>query len=116
MRKRTAVLGVAAVLALAGMTWAGRTLWSPQGAVAQAPADSAARRGGQNAGVPVEVANAVRKEMPARLEALGTVSPMASVAIKTRVDSEIIGVHFSDGAVVKKGDLLFTLDSRSLEA
>jgi multidrug efflux system membrane fusion protein len=116
MRKRTAVLGMAAVLALAGMTWAGRTLWTPQGAIAQAPGDSGARRGGQNAGVPVEVVKVVRKDAPMRLEALGTVTPMASVAIKTRVDSEIKAVHFADGAVVKKGDLLFTLDGRSLEA
>src|SRR5947209_16990355 len=32
------------------------------------------------------------------------------------LDSEIVGVHFRDGATVKKGDLLFTLDSRALEA
>jgi RND family efflux transporter MFP subunit len=51
-----------------------------------------------------------------RVDSLGTVTPMASVAIKTRIDSEIVGVHFSDGAMVKTGDPLFTLDSRSLEA
>jgi len=41
---------------------------------------------------------------------------MASVAIKPRLDTEITGVHFSDGVMVKQGDLLFTLDSRALEA
>jgi RND family efflux transporter MFP subunit len=41
---------------------------------------------------------------------------MASVAIKTRVDSEITGVHFADGAHVRQGDILFTLDSRQIEA
>ena len=51
-----------------------------------------------------------------RVDALGTVTPIASVAVKSRVDSEIIGVHFRDGAMVKQGDLLFTLDSRALEA
>ncbi len=51
-----------------------------------------------------------------RIEALGTVTPIASVAIKPRVDSEIVGVHFGDGAMVKQGDLLFTLDSRAIEA
>jgi RND family efflux transporter MFP subunit len=59
---------------------------------------------------------AVKKKVPIRIEALGTVTPMASVAIKTRIDTEIIAVHFADGAVVQKGDLLFTLDSRALEA
>ena len=64
-------------------------------------------------GVPVDVATAVKKKVPVRLEALGTVTTIASVAIKPRVDSEIIGVHFDDGARVKQGDLLFTLDSRA---
>ena len=54
--------------------------------------------------------------MPVRLEALGTVTTIASVAIKPRVDTEIVGVHFADGARVKQGDILFTLDSRQIEA
>jgi len=44
------------------------------------------------------------------------VTPMATVAIKSRLETEIVGVHFTDGARVKQGDLLFTLDSRTLEA
>jgi multidrug efflux system membrane fusion protein len=41
---------------------------------------------------------------------------MASVAVKPRIDSEIVGIHFADGAFVKRGDLLITLDSRAIEA
>ena len=41
---------------------------------------------------------------------------MANVAIKTRVDTEIVRVHFVDGARVMEGDILFTLDSRTVEA
>jgi RND family efflux transporter MFP subunit len=66
--------------------------------------------------VPVETAVAERKPMPVSLEALGTVTPIASVAIKSRLETEIVGVHFQDGATVNKGDLLFTLDSRTLDA
>jgi RND family efflux transporter MFP subunit len=44
------------------------------------------------------------------------VTPITSVAIKARLDTEIVGVHFADGARVKKGDLLFTLDDRQLRA
>jgi membrane fusion protein, multidrug efflux system len=51
-----------------------------------------------------------------RVDALGTVTPIASVAIKARVDTNIVGVHFRDGQEVKKGDLLFTLDGRAMEA
>jgi membrane fusion protein, multidrug efflux system len=50
------------------------------------------------------------------MEALGSVTPIASVAIKARVDTEITGVHFRDGALVKQGELLFTLDARAIEA
>jgi RND family efflux transporter MFP subunit len=100
------VLAVAAGCAIAA-TRSG--LW-PGGAVAQAPRPNAPRA------VPVEVVSATKKVVPVRIEALGSVTPIASVAIKPRVDSEITGVHFRDGAMVQQGDLLFTLDSRAIEA
>jgi multidrug efflux system membrane fusion protein len=111
MKKRTLVLGVAAGLVAAGIVAVTRGgFWSPQGAVAQAPRQNAPRA------VAVEVAPAVGKKMPVRLDALGTVTPIASVAIKARLETEITGVHFRDGAMVRQGDLLFTLDSRQIEA
>ena len=66
--------------------------------------------------VSVSLATAATSDVPVRLEALGTVTPIASVAIKTRVDTEIVRVHFADGAKVNEGDVLFTLDSRAIEA
>ena len=54
--------------------------------------------------------------MPLQIDALGTVTPMASVAIKSRLDNEIMDVKFADGARVKKGEVLLQLDSRALEA
>ena len=78
------------------------------GAVAQAPATVRT--------VPVEVATTVRKPAPVFIEALGTVTPIEAVAVRARLDSEIVAVHFRDGATVKKGDLLFSLDSRAIEA
>jgi RND family efflux transporter MFP subunit len=101
-------VGAAAVLALAGAVVFWRGPWSQQNAVAQAPAGARP--------FPVELAQAVRKGMPVRIEALGTVSPIASVAIKARLETVITGVHFADGAHVKQGDLLFTLDGRQIEA
>ena len=101
-------MGVAAVLALAGAVVFWRGPWSQQDAVAQAPAGARP--------FPVEVAQAVRKGVPVRIEALGTVSPIASVAIKARLETVVTGVHFADGAHVKEGELLFTLDSRQIEA
>jgi RND family efflux transporter MFP subunit len=40
---------------------------------------------------------------------------MAAVAVKPRIDSEIVAVKFEDGQRVKQGDVLFVLDSRSIE-
>ena len=96
-------------LALAGL---GVFLWngsSSQKAAAQAPRS-------EGRVVPVGVAKAVKQSIPIRLEALGTVTTIASVAIKPRVDSEIIAVKFDDGARVKQGDVLFVLDSRGIES
>jgi multidrug efflux system membrane fusion protein len=108
MKKRTWVVGVAAGLVLVGI---GVFFWngsSSQKAAAQAP------RGDQRV-VGVTVAKAVKKPVPVRLEALGSVTTIASVAIKPRVDSEIMAVKFEDGARVKQGDVLFVLDSRGIE-
>ena len=99
------------VLVAGGVALATRYGWSPFGAVAQSPTRPPAQRV-----VPVEVAKAVKQRVPVRADALGTVTPIASVAIKSRLETMITGVHFTDGARVKLGDLLFTLDSRAIEA
>ena len=112
MKKRTLFLTVAVLLAAGGVAAVKRDVLWPSGSVAQAPAQA------QNAprAVPVEVATAEKKQLPVRVESLGTVTPIAAVAIKSRLETEIVGVHFTDGSKVKQGDLLFTLDSRTLEA
>jgi membrane fusion protein, multidrug efflux system len=110
MKQRAVVLATLGIVILGGLAYATRDLWMPHGAVAQAPSAPAGRV------VPVEIAVSVRKMTPVQLEALGTVVPIEAVAVRTRVDSEIVGVHFRDGAIVKTGDPLFTLDSRALEA
>lgn len=66
--------------------------------------------------VSVLAAKAQRKDVPFRVESLGTVQPLVTVAIRSRVDSQVIKVHFEDGAKVKEGDLLFTLDARAVDA
>jgi len=110
-RRRTlALLAVLAAAGAAGASWKWNLpgIFSPQGAVAQAPAQPRA--------VVVEVAQAEKKVVPYQVDALGTVTPMASVAIKSRLDNEITSVQFSDGARVNKGDVLLHLDTRAIEA
>ena len=46
----------------------------------------------------------------------GTVEPFANVAVKTRVDGQIVEVLFKEGDLVKEGDLLFRLDDRLVKA
>jgi membrane fusion protein, multidrug efflux system len=110
MKRKILLIGVAAALALAGGYAAMRGVWTPQGAIAQSP------KGKGKAAVMVDVAQAVKKKVPIRVDLLGNVTPIAQVAVKPRIDSEIIEVHFGDGAIVRKGDMLFTLDHRSIDA
>ncbi len=106
MIKRKWLLGVA-VLAVIGVALLMRGFWTTDGAARTQRAERV---------VPVETAIAERKKMPVRLDALGSVTPMASVAIKARLETEIVGVHFADGSLVKTGDRLFTLDNRTILA
>jgi RND family efflux transporter MFP subunit len=114
MKIRNLVLGVGVLVlatvagAKAGLIPAGWIPWSQQAAVTQAP------RGER--GVPVDVAVATKKRVPVRVDLLGSVTPIASVSVKPRVDTEIVAVHFEDGAIVRQGDLLFTLDARAVQA
>ncbi len=61
--------------------------------------------------VSVELAKAERKPVPVDVDAIGMVTPISSVALKSRLETTIVAVHFEDGAKVNEGDLLFTLDS-----
>jgi multidrug efflux system membrane fusion protein len=66
--------------------------------------------------VPVTVATAVQKEMPVQVNAIGTVESMNTVQVKTMINGEITSVAFKEGQEVRRGQLLFTLDRRPLEA
>lgn len=77
------------------------------------------RGGHERAGpstVLVRTATVTRADVPLSLDAVGSVVALQSVAVRSRVDSQITGVHFKDGAAVKAGQLLFTLDDRALKA
>jgi multidrug efflux system membrane fusion protein len=64
----------------------------------------------------VVVVTVAPKSMPILFEAVATVQAIASVQMKTRIDSQIMKVNVEEGALVKEGDLLFELDSRTLRA
>jgi len=65
--------------------------------------------------VPVKMATAIQKAVPVQLQAVGTVEAYATVSIKSRVDGQLMGIHFREGQDVRKGELLFTIDPRPFE-
>jgi multidrug efflux system membrane fusion protein len=69
-----------------------------------------------SAPIPVTVSTAIQKMVPVQLLVIGNVQAYSTVAVKSLVGGELVGVHFTEGQDVKKGDLLFTIDSQPFEA
>lgn len=63
----------------------------------------------------VEVAAVVQQDAPVYLDAIGRCVAPQVVSIRPQVAGRLTGVHFADGADVKKGDELFTVDRRPFE-
>jgi multidrug efflux system membrane fusion protein len=70
------------------------------------------------AGVPVLVATAVATNVPVQIEPppVGHVTAYSSVSIRPQIGGILSQVNFKEGQEVKKGDLLFTIDARSMQA
>jgi len=66
--------------------------------------------------VPVTVGVAERKDVPATVTAVGIVQATATVGVLSQVNGQILKVRFAEGDDVRQGQLLFTLDTRPLEA
>src|SRR5215468_3940117 len=66
--------------------------------------------------VPVTTAPVVVKTVPVRLYAIGNVEPYTTVAVKARVDGQIVSVHFKEGDEVRQGAVLFEIDPRPFAA
>lgn len=66
--------------------------------------------------VPVAASAAVRKDVPMQLFGIGTVEALATVTVRSLVSGELKRVHFKEGEEVRKGDLLFSIDSRTFES
>ena len=108
MKKRNWILvaGIIGIAAVAAYTT--RSSWMGSNASAQGPQRPRM--------VSVELAKAERKSVAVDVDANGTVTPISSVALKSRLETTILSVHFEDGAKVNEGDLLFTLDARQIDA
>jgi membrane fusion protein, multidrug efflux system len=75
--------------------------------------ESQPKTGGRNQGpAPVAVATVQKGDMPVTLTGLGTVTPLATVTVKTQINGYLTEVAFREGQMVKKGDFLAQIDPR----
>jgi multidrug efflux system membrane fusion protein len=65
---------------------------------------------------PVLVSKVITKDAPIYLDEIGTCAAYETVQVQAQVNGQITARHFQDGADVKKGDLLFTIDPRPYQA
>lgn len=65
---------------------------------------------------PVLVAKVISKDVPVYLDEIGSCAAYETVQVQAQVSGQIMARHFQDGADVKQGDLLFTIDPRPYEA
>src|SRR3954464_2957067 len=107
-RSRLMMFGGVLLVGALAAAFVTRSSWMGTGASAQGPQRPRT--------VSVELATAERKPGPVGVDSIGTVTPISSVALKSRLETTILAVHFEDGAKVNEGDLLFTLDSRQIDA
>jgi len=102
------LIGGAAILAVAAMAV---FLWlRVDKSVSQAVAQTAGQA------IPVTAGIVAVEDVPVFLHGIGTVQAYNSVAIKSRVDGQIVRVEFKEGQDVKEGDLLFQIDPRAYQA
>ena len=72
-------------------------------------------RGSRYGASTVGIATAARADLPVVLEALGTVVPSITVTVRPQVSGVITSIPFTEGQMVKKGQLLATIDPRPFE-
>jgi multidrug efflux system membrane fusion protein len=106
MKRLRTLLGIGVGLAVvAGAGW----YISQSGTPART---SSASRAAANLAVPVGLATVAKGDIPVVLRALGTVTPINTVNVKTQLTGQLVQVLFKEGQLVKKGELLAVVDPR----
>lgn len=77
---------------------------------------SADKKGKGGPAIPVIVATVSEQTLPLKIQAIGNVEVQTTVSIKSRLDGQIVKVGFADGQDVAKGQMLFEIDARPLQA
>jgi len=119
-RKRRWPIWAAALLILLGGGYllSQRSMAPKSGAKGANPGGKNAR--GRNArgggAIPVSIAKVRKGNMGVYISALGTVTPVYTAAITSRVAGELLQIHYREGQMVHKGDLLAVIDPRPYQA
>jgi membrane fusion protein, multidrug efflux system len=113
-RPRTLIVAaLAALLAVAAAAWIYQHYVRGDAAPPQAGAKKGRGKADADARpIPVVVRSAELGDIRVYLTGLGTVVPMRTVTVRSRVDGELIRVAFTEGQYVKEGDLLAEIDPR----
>ena len=130
--RRTTIIGsVIALSVVAGLGWLAWDLTHPAAGPAAGASGARAGGGGGGPGGPggpgggrpggrapattVGIAAAQKMDIPVVMESLGTVVPQATVRVRPQVSGVLQQLLFKEGPLVKKGDLLATIDARQFE-
>ena len=66
--------------------------------------------------VPVEVAAATQMDVPIQIRGIGNVEALSTISVRSQIEGTLQGIYFTPGQIVKKGQLLFKIDPRPLQA
>jgi len=119
MRKLKLLIAVVLLVAVAGVAY---YHYERPSSAAQAPsAATGATKGagggrfGQTGPTPVVATAATQGDVDIIVNGLGTVTPLRTVTVRTRVDGELVRVLFNEGQLVKEGELLAEIDPRAFQ-
>ncbi|MET4069152.1 multidrug efflux system membrane fusion protein [Bradyrhizobium sp. S3.2.6] len=113
MKKSRPILWIVIIAAVAGGGYYG---WQRFSASEAAKAQTAQKGPPRAPAVPVSVAPVQKADFPVYLTGLGTVQGFNTVQVRTRVDGQIDKIAFTEGQMVKQGDLLVEIDPRPFQA
>ncbi len=122
-KSRSKLIAIAVVLIVAAIVLLRWQPWSRSASSGAGASSAASGGGGRHAGrsgggafanqpQPVSVATAASGDMPIVITALGTVTPLADVTVRTQLSGTLQSVNFQEGQMVKQGDVLAQIDPR----
>jgi multidrug efflux system membrane fusion protein len=109
------LLATLIAIGLCGCTGSTNAKSDSPGGGGGAPGKGGGRRG-MGGDVPVLVATAAKRDVPVEVQVIGNVEAYAAISVRAQVTGQITDVSFHEGDFVHKGDKLFSIDRRPLEA